>query len=150
MTSNSNDTEGIVPAQVFQPNPKLPTRVEPKTGRKKVLNKTMVGPMRDSSVVKSINKYLMDAQKTAIGAKVQKIEDQIKAYSSKTDRDFIPCLYIAGRSDKILIHFHANGEDISSSESLLQRIRREFRVSVICVEYPGYGLYRHSSKKRST
>ena len=55
--------------------------------------------------------------------------------------DFIPCLYLKGRSHKVMIHFHANGEDIAHTWSLLIRINREFKLNIICVEYPGYGIY---------
>jgi hypothetical protein len=55
--------------------------------------------------------------------------------------DFIPCLYLKGTSHKVMIHFHANGEDIAHTWSLLIRINKEFKLNIICVEYPGYGIY---------
>ena len=40
-----------------------------------------------------------------------------------------------------MIHFHANGEDISQTVPILSRFCRDFKINVIAVEYPGYGIY---------
>ena len=56
--------------------------------------------------------------------------------------DFIPCLHFRGNSKKILLHFHANGEDIYHTQSLLANIVNTFKISVMGVEFPGYGVYR--------
>ena len=40
-----------------------------------------------------------------------------------------------------MLHFHANGEDIGLSKKLLQRISTKLKISIICMEYPGYGIY---------
>ena len=36
--------------------------------------------------------------------------------------DFIPCLFIQGTSEKVLLHFHANGEDIGQTQPLMKKI----------------------------
>ena len=58
------------------------------------------------------------------------------------ETDFIPCLFLRGSSNKVLIHFHANGEDMGSAYGLLVNINMEFQFNVVCVEYPDYGIYK--------
>ena len=69
-------------------------------------------------------------------------------YSVIDDSYFIPCLLIRGMSKKVMIHFHANGEDISHTQRLLTRFSIEFKLNIICVEYPGYGVYNHYSENK--
>lgn len=45
--------------------------------------------------------------------KIYKLKTKLKTYSNKDSCDFVPCLFIKGRSKKVMIHFHANGEDLS-------------------------------------
>ena len=47
-------------------------------------------------------------------------------------------------SDKILLYFHANAEDIGVAFDLLCKVGEELGVHVLAVEYPGYGLYKSS------
>ena len=54
-------------------------------------------------------------------------------------------MFIKGRSKKIIIHFHANGEDISLTQPLMERISSKTRANVICMEYPGYGIYKETN-----
>ena len=61
--------------------------------------------------------------------------------------EFIPCLFMKGVTDFLLIHFHANGEDAGQTISLMRRIQREFGFNVLCMEYPGYGVYPNESRK---
>ena len=70
-------------------------------------------------------------------------------YNVIDDSYFIPCLLIRGMSPKVMIHFHANGEDISHTQRLLTRLSIEFKLNIICVEYPGYGIYKNSSENKS-
>ena len=48
--------------------------------------------------------------------------------------------YVEG-SGKVLIYFHGNAEDIGFCYEMARLIRRELKVNVLIVEYPGYGLY---------
>ena len=66
-------------------------------------------------------------------------------YKDIDSSDFIPCLFFQGMSKKVMIHFHANGEDLSHTQSLMTRFCIEFMFNVICVEYPGYGIYNESN-----
>lgn len=45
-------------------------------------------------------------------------------------------------SEKILIFFHGNAEDIGLSFELLESIQDVLQIHTISVEYPGYGLYK--------
>lgn len=88
---------------------------------------------------------------------VQPNQDLIQRYARLTDADFVPCLYLpqdlvpyqTQDQRKVFIHFHANGEDVSQCYQLLDQIRRKLCISVIAVEYPGYGIYpdRPANKK---
>jgi hypothetical protein len=40
-----------------------------------------------------------------------------------------------------MIHFHANGEDIGLTMPLMRKIIEKLKINILCVEYPGYGLY---------
>jgi len=55
-----------------------------------------------------------------------------------------------GDSDKILIHFHANGEDIGLTIQLMSRIAEILKLNIICMEYPGYGIYKCNKLKDNT
>lgn len=35
--------------------------------------------------------------------------------------DFIPCVFLRGASNQVLIHFHANGEDCGHTYDLITR-----------------------------
>lgn len=70
--------------------------------------------------------------------KLIKFKEQASAHQT---RDFIPCLYFKGKSKKVLIHFHANGEDISLTQPLMEQIVQKLKLNIICMEYPGYGIY---------
>ena len=45
----------------------------------------------------------------------------------------------------LMIHFHANGEDISSTIKYVETLCHLLKVHVLAVEYPGYGIYPESS-----
>ena len=71
----------------------------------------------------------------------QKLIQQQKDLLKVSKSDYIPCLFLQGRSDKVLIHFHANGEDIGQTKPLMTHINKKLKINIICVEYPGYGQY---------
>ena len=80
---------------------------------------------------------------------------------SQTGLSYIPCLYIPVKAryrtksclftfdsasktprHKILLYFHGNAEDIGHSYEFLKDLSSSFRVTVLAMEYPGYGIYR--------
>ena len=66
---------------------------------------------------------------------------------SKLAQTNIPCLYVPNDflgSSKIMIYFHANGEDIGSSYTLLRYLTECFKMNVLGIEYPGYGIYKNT------
>jgi abhydrolase domain-containing protein 17 len=69
--------------------------------------------------------------------------------SIANDNDYIPCLFYQGRNDKVMIHFHANGEDIGLTSPLMNKIVERLGVSIVCVEYPGYGIYKSAVDQRA-
>lgn len=55
--------------------------------------------------------------------------------------DGIPCLWFpAPKAATVILFFHANAEDLGMSFAVLKHIRDQFKVNVLAVEYPGYGL----------
>ncbi|CAD8136558.1 unnamed protein product [Paramecium pentaurelia] len=55
---------------------------------------------------------------------------------------YIPCLLIKyENSSNIIVYFHGNAEDISQSYAFLIHLRNQEKISVLAVEYPGYGKY---------
>ena len=71
----------------------------------------------------------------------KKLLSSQKAAKKHTGKDFIPCLYFKGKSKKVMIHFHANGEDVSLTQPLMNKIVQKLKINIICMEYPGYGIY---------
>jgi len=56
----------------------------------------------------------------------------------------IPCLWFpAPRAATVILFFHANAEDLGMSFGLVKHMRDQFKVNVLAVEYPGYGLLSH-------
>lgn len=43
---------------------------------------------------------------------------------------------------KLVLFFHANGEDLSDIHSFCKTISSSLNINVLAVEYPGYGLYK--------
>ena len=62
--------------------------------------------------------------------------------SSKTHS--IPCLLLKSEegSNKIMLFFHANAEDLKLSYELIDLFRTVLHIHVIAMEYPGFGLYK--------
>ena len=42
---------------------------------------------------------------------------------------------------KLMIYFHGNAEDVGHNLDLFATLRERFNVSVLGVEYPGYGFF---------
>mmetsp|Transcript_31609 Transcript_31609/g.57483 ORF Transcript_31609/g.57483 Transcript_31609/m.57483 type:complete len:435 (+) Transcript_31609:87-1391(+) len=64
-----------------------------------------------------------------------------KRVSEHGDESGIPCLWFpAPKAATVILFFHANAEDLGMSFAVLRHIRDQFKVNVLAVEYPGYGL----------
>jgi len=65
--------------------------------------------------------------------------------SSKFKSNQIPCVYMQTYSEidsnKLMIYYHANGEDLLNSFNFVQALAAYFKVKVMVVEYPGYSIY---------
>lgn len=59
--------------------------------------------------------------------------------------DHIPCLYLPydEGSNKIILYFHGNAEDVGLAFDLLYLVGQRLQMHVLAVEYPGYGLYKN-------
>lgn len=57
---------------------------------------------------------------------------------------YIPCflLLTSEPSDKILIYFHANAEDIGQSLPFCHELQDELKCHILVVEYEGYSVYK--------
>jgi esterase/lipase len=56
----------------------------------------------------------------------------------------IPCMWLpAERAAGVILFFHANAEDIGLSHAFVQHMRDQFKMNVLAMEYPGYGLLKH-------
>ena len=70
----------------------------------------------------------------------------MSAEISNSSRDYVPCLYLAsGSSDKLLMLFHGNGEDLGMIYATCDRLRTELSLNILAVEYPNYGVYEDPS-----
>ncbi len=41
-----------------------------------------------------------------------------------------------------MLYFHGNAEDIGLSYDFVYDLREEFKINVVAIEYPGYGVYK--------
>eukprot|EP00435_Cladocopium_sp_Y103_P048511 s541_g14.t1 len=64
------------------------------------------------------------------------------ARSNTAEDNAIPALLMQSPSAKyIIMYFHCNGVDLGMCRGFCNVLRRQFRVHVLAVEYPGYGLH---------
>ncbi|CAE8589387.1 unnamed protein product, partial [Polarella glacialis] len=64
-----------------------------------------------------------------------------KRFEDSASANGIPCLWFpAPKAATVILFFHANAEDLGMSFAVLRHIRDQFKVNVLAVEYPGYGL----------
>lgn len=56
----------------------------------------------------------------------------------------IPCLFIPcpETTDKLMIYFHGNAEDIGVSDSFFRPLTKIWKCHVLVMEYPTYGVYK--------
>ena len=82
--------------------------------------------------------------------KAKNLESFNRKYDNRRISHFIPALHLPFKpgSSKVMIYFHANAEDVVLSHELLDYMRALLRISIIAVEYPGYGLYTEGNQKR--
>jgi len=53
----------------------------------------------------------------------------------------IPCLWLpAPRAAGVILFCHGNAEDLGMSCTFLRHMRDQFKMNILAVEYPGYGL----------
>lgn len=56
----------------------------------------------------------------------------------------IPCMWLpAPRAAGVMIFFHGNAEDLGMSFAFVQHMHDQFKMNVLAVEYPGYGMLSH-------
>ena len=46
--------------------------------------------------------------------------------------------------ENLLVYFHGNSEDVGHNLMYLMQLREMFGMSVLAMEYPGYGCYTHA------
>jgi pimeloyl-ACP methyl ester carboxylesterase len=51
-------------------------------------------------------------------------------------------LHYSLTTNKILIYFHGNAEDIGNSKDLLTVVKTYLKINCLAMEYPGYGIYK--------
>ena len=72
-----------------------------------------------------------------------KFEDS-KNSSTDSNLEHIPCLFYSSNipTEKIMLYFHSNYEDIGNSAPLLNLMSRILNINILAVEYPNYGIYK--------
>jgi len=62
----------------------------------------------------------------------------------------IPCLWLpAPRAAGVILFCHGNAEDLGMSFAFVRHMRDQFKMNVLAVEYPGYGLLTHVSSSEA-
>lgn len=65
-----------------------------------------------------------------------------KPTKANSKKSYIPCLYLPHEnSNKILIFFHGNAEDIFLANYVATDIKNELKMNILIPEYPGYSIY---------
>lgn len=64
---------------------------------------------------------------------------------------YVPSMLIspANSSDKILLYFHANAEDIGQAYMFCSQMKKKLNMFILLVEYRGYGIYDGESSQDS-
>jgi len=58
----------------------------------------------------------------------------------------IPCMWLpAPRAAGVMLFCHGNAEDLGMSFAFVKHMRDQFKMNVLAIEYPGYGLLSHIS-----
>jgi abhydrolase domain-containing protein 17 len=60
-----------------------------------------------------------------------------------TKTEYIPCLYLPYHlgSNKTMLYFHGNSEDLGQVFDFLMYIRSSLCINIAAMEYPAYGIY---------
>jgi hypothetical protein len=75
-------------------------------------------------------------------------ENKFTEESEKERETFIPCIFIKSvgpNSDKIMIYFHANYEDLGVTYKFCLDLSISLNINILAVEYPGYGVYKSTN-----
>lgn len=79
-----------------------------------------------------------------MGYSSERVSSTTKAKGfSQNAKDYVPCLFLPclKGSNKLIIFFHGNAEDLGISYEMLDHMRTALRMNIMAVEYPGYGIY---------
>jgi len=69
--------------------------------------------------------------------------------------NFVLCSYNAyistsrKYSDKLLIYFHGNAEDLGSASEFLCSLRDNLKINILAMEYQGYGWYQGTPSEKT-
>eukprot|EP00928_Gymnodinium_smaydae_P066779 TRINITY_DN4973_c1_g2_i1.p1 TRINITY_DN4973_c1_g2~~TRINITY_DN4973_c1_g2_i1.p1 ORF type:complete len:359 (+),score=85.44 TRINITY_DN4973_c1_g2_i1:191-1267(+) len=67
-------------------------------------------------------------------------DPDLPAQEQESD-DSVPCLLLECRYSRfVLLYFHSNAEDIGNCRNFCNSLKLQFAVTVLAVEYPGYGI----------
>jgi len=91
---------------------------------------------------------LNSLQKKSFMAYSPKINEKKTTISLK--KETIPALYLRYSlgSNKILLYFHGNAEDLGMISVMLGHMSQYLKVNILAVEYPGYGIYKGGSSSK--
>lgn len=85
----------------------------------------------------SITARSMSQAHTRFAIKMKRSVPCLSFQASQTTQDRASIIM----SQRLILYFHANGEDLSQLSEFLGTMRDALNVSILAVEYPGYGLY---------
>ena len=102
---------------------------------------------------KQTNKIIFHSKSTSMIQRVPSISfqidnkflnDSLTKPGSSLNTTYIPCLFLKSSTptDKLLIYFHSNYEDLGNTYSFCKKISTSLNMNVLAVEYPNYGLYK--------
>lgn len=76
-------------------------------------------------------------------------EDNLIFIPKQSTNSFIPSYFIPANkdiiSDKVLMFFHGNAEDIIGAREIGDKVKEKLKVNIVIIEYPTYSLYTQES-----
>lgn len=158
-----------IPRREFTYKDKIKIKKEKKPKRNKVISMhTKASRINKSKVYlnetdegethqcKLINDYSSDIHSMTISSsstiihKIPTISFQIDNKFVESNKNinreiqYIPCLYLKSKkySNKIIIYFHSNYEDLGSTYSICECLNEKLNINILSVEFPKYGIYK--------
>lgn len=138
-----SEKEDLKPCSNIVPQMDPPKRISEISLKADAFNQSKEMPREAYQKKQQIEEQKEEASKTT--GDFSSPKKNILASGSNKMIDHIPCLYLPydDGSNKLILYFHGNAEDVGLAFDMLFLIGQRLQMHVLAVEYPGYGLYKN-------